>query len=105
MSDTTAIVLVFLLGVIFMGGCVIACVFIGRYYVRKCAKSTDYSAAVYERLTYLMRQFERKCNWVNEDTEIITRVPPLSTAGQRMRAGGRHAHPDNNTEGNERERI
>ena len=95
MSDTTTVVLVFLLGVVIMGGCLVACVLIGRHYLRKATKAARYSANVYRHLLRVMQDFERKWDWVNADTEIISRVPPLSTAGQQMRAT--YAFPDNKT--------
>lgn len=96
MNVTTTVVLVFLLGVVLMGGCVVACVLVGRHYLRKATKAARYSAHVYRHLVRLMQDFERKWDWVNADTEIISRVPPLSTAGQQMRA--MQAFPDNDTE-------
>jgi hypothetical protein len=97
MSDTTAIVSIFLLSVVCMSGCVVAGVFIGRHYARKCAKSADYCADAHERIAFLVDAIERERGI---STDVLPRVhesdteAPLLTRGQRQRAGGRHGLQD-----------
>jgi hypothetical protein len=100
MSDTTATVLIFLLGVIAMCGCIFACVLIGRHYAHKCAERAAYCAEAAERVEFLRDVIRREHG---TPTDVLPRLSspheteidsPLRTRGQRSRAEGRHARPD-----------
>jgi hypothetical protein len=68
MSDTTAIILVFMAGILLLAGCVASCAIIGRYYARICIRRANYCAEVDERLELLMDEIVRAQNM---ETDVI----------------------------------
>jgi hypothetical protein len=94
MSNTTAIILIFMACLLLLASCIAACVLIGRYYVRICTRKANYCAEVDERVDLLMDEIVRV---QYAETEVIPVARPDSetlfrTRGQRQRSGGRHRH-------------
>lgn len=93
MSDTTLIILLFMVGTLLLAACVAACALIGRHYARICTDKANYCAEVDERVDLLMDEIVRVQNATTHvlPTARMDSDAPLRTRGHRERAGGRHA--------------